>query len=51
MIKNVIAVIAVNLMAATFVVPGHKSALGTVPAGARRRTRLIGTTQGIDSRT
>jgi hypothetical protein len=50
-IKNVIAVIAVSLMASTFAVPGHKSALGTLPAVARRRARLLGTTLGISSRT
>ncbi|WP_418607003.1 hypothetical protein [Georgenia sp. SUBG003] len=51
MIKNVIAVIAVSSMPSTSAVPGHKSALGTVPAVARRRPRLLGTTLGIDSRT
>ncbi|PFG40739.1 hypothetical protein ATJ97_3272 [Georgenia soli] len=51
MIKNVIAVIAVSLMASTFVVPGQKSALGTDPAVARRRARLLGTTLGISTRT
>lgn len=51
MIKNVIAVIAVSLMASTFAVPGQKSALGTIPAVARRRSRLFGTTLGITSRT
>lgn len=51
MIKNAIAVVAVNLAASTLAVPGHTSALGTVPAGARRRPRLFGTTLGIFSRT
>ena len=51
MINNVIAVIAVSLMASTSAVPGQKSALGTVPAVARRRPRLLGTTLGISSRT
>jgi Ni/Co efflux regulator RcnB len=49
-IKNVIAVIAVSSMASTFAVPGQKSALGTLPAGARRRPRHLGTTLGIDHR-
>jgi hypothetical protein len=50
-INNVYAADAICTAAPTSAVPGPKSALGTVVAGTRRRTRLIGTTLGIRSRT
>jgi hypothetical protein len=50
-INSVFAVEAVCAMAPTSAALGYPSALGTVVAGTRRRTRLIGTNLGIASRT